>query len=304
MKRDTAIVALCYAMVYIVWGSTYFFIKAAVETIPAALVVSIRFLSGAFIIFLLAWRKGAFKDLPSFKEILGSGVLGILLLLLGNGLITIAEKTIPSYAASLIVACMPIYVALFNLVLYKARISAIRFGGVIVGVSGIAVLLYNGSSIAGSLGPAVIIAVLGALSWGFGTSAAKALPKAKDVFVSTMIQMLVAGFVSFAIGLINDGEMLTALSRASAWSFFSVGYLAVLGSLTLVAYNHLLAKEPSFRVSSYSLVNPLIAVLLGLASGEQTTPLLAFGFPLVLAGLTLMLYGDEITRKLKKEGKK
>ncbi len=298
-RRDKAIIGLCYAMVYVVWGSTYFFIKAAVETIPAPLVVSIRFLSGAVIIAALALRAKAFKNLPSFKEILGSAALGVLLLLLGNGLITIAEKIIPSYAASLIVACMPIYVALFNLLLYRAKISAVRFGGVVVGVAGIAVLLYNGTSIAGSLGPAVLIAVLGVLSWGFGTSAAKALPKAKDVFISTMIQMLVAGIASFSIGIINDPSMLTLLSSASAWSFFSVGYLAVFGSLTLVAYNHLLANEPSFRISSYSLVNPLIAVLLGLASGERATPYLFFGFPLVLAGLSLMLYGDELKRKLK-----
>lgn len=299
MKRDAAIIVLCYAMVYLVWGSTYFFIKAAVETIPAPLVVSFRFLSGSLILLFMAWRKGALKNLPSLREMLGSAALGILLLLLGNGLITIAEKNIPSYVASLIVACMPIYVALFNLLLYRAKISMLRFWGVIVGVAGIAFLLYDGKSVLGSLGPAVLIAILGALSWGLGTSAAKALSKAQDVFVSTMIQMIVAGIASFAIGIIGDPGILGALASASAWSFFSLAYLAVFGSLTLVAYNHLLVKEPSFRISSYSLVNPLIAVILGLVSGEMATPFLFFGVPLVLFGLVLMLYGDEILKKKK-----
>ena len=298
MKREKTLVIVSYALVYLVWGSTYFFIKAAVTTIPAPLVVSFRFLAGSFLLAALAMRRGALKQLPSLKEVGGSALIGVFLLLLGNGLITIAEKTIPSYTASLIIACMPFYIALFNFILYRTGVSAIRFAGVAVGVAGIGALLYDGNSVAASLSPAVLIAVGGALAWGFGTSVAKALPKAKDPILSTAIQMLVAGISAFAVGAAGEPELLGKLAGASAWSLFGLAYLAVFGSIALVAYNHLLAVEPSFRISSYSLVNPLIAVLLGLAAGEKATPWLFFGVPLVLAGLTLMLYGDALLTRL------
>lgn len=298
MKKERALIILCYAAVYLVWGSTYFFIRAAVHTIAPELVVALRFLFGAAILAAIAWRNGALKTLPSPKRAAGSALVGVLLLLLGNGLITFSEKLVLSYTISLIAACSPLFVALFNLLLYRQKVSLIRFLGVLIGVCGIGVFLYDGTSLAGSITPSVLIAFAGVLFFSFGTSSARALPKADDVFVSTAIQMAAAGVGALLIGLATNPEAVPSLARASAWSIFGVAYLAVMGSLTLAAYNYLLVKEPSFRVSSYGLVNPLIAVILGLAAGEQPTPYLAFGVPLVLAGLFLMLYGDSVKEKL------
>ncbi len=298
MKKDTLVVLLCYAMVYVVWGTTYYFIKAAVTTIPASLVVALRFLAGAVLLAGLALAKGEFRKGLSWKQAGGSALLGILLLLLGNGLLTIAEKTIPSYTASLIVVCGPFYIAAFNYLLFRTRISGIRMSGVLVGILGIAVLLYDGTSLAGTFHPAVLIAVSGSLCWAFGTSVSRALPKAESVFVSTAIQMTVAGGASLASAFASVPDLGEAFRGVSPWSWFSVAYLALMGTVTLVAYNHLLVKEPSFRISSYALVNPLIAVALGLAAGEKATPYLPFGVPLVLGGLTLMLYGDPIRARL------
>ncbi len=298
MKRETLVVLLCYALVYVVWGTTYYFIRAAVHTIPASLVVALRFLAGSALLAGLALAKGDFRKGLSWKQAGGSALLGVLLLLLGNGLLTIAEKTIPSYIASLIVVGGPFYIAAFNYLLFRTRISAIRIGGVLVGVAGIAVLLYDGTSLAGTFHPAVLIAVSGSLCWAFGTSVSRALPKAESVFVSTAIQMAVAGGVSLVSAFASVSDLGAAFRGVSPWSWFSVGYLAFMGTVTLVAYNHLLVKEPSFRISSYALVNPLIAVALGLAVGEKATPYLAFGVPLILGGLTLMLYGDPLRERL------
>lgn len=299
MKSERLLIVFCYGLVYLVWGSTYFFIKGAVATVPAELVVALRFIGGALILAAIAWRNGAFKALPSLAQLGGSALIGALLLLMGNGLITVAEKTVPSYAVSLIAACSPLFIALFNILLFKTNISAVRFSGVAVGVFGIGLLLYDGTSIVGSLQPGVLIALTGILAWSFGTSIARALPKVPDVFLSTTVQMLTAGGSALVIALARDPAALAGLGSASAWSVASIVYLAVLGSLTLVAYNVLLVKEPSFRISSYALVNPLIAVFLGLVvSGEPPTPLLALGVPLVLCGLTLMLYGDTLLLKM------
>ncbi|MBU0928110.1 MAG: EamA family transporter [Spirochaetes bacterium] len=301
MKKESLLVVVSYALVYLVWGSTYFFIKAAVATIHPTVIVGLRFLFGAALLAVVARLRGGLRSLPGLKEIAGAGVLGILLLLLGNGLVTLAERTIPSWTASVVIACMPIYVAFFNLLLYRAKVSGIRLAGALAGVAGVGLLLYQGAGRGGSLGPGLALAVAGALSWAFGSSLAKSMPKPKDVLVSTSIQMLVGGGVALALGAGSGVDIASALGGASAWSLFSLGYLAVMGALALVAYNHLLAVEPSFRVSSYSLVNPLIAVALGMAAGEKASPFFALGSPLVLAGLVTILYGDAIRDKLRRK---
>jgi len=298
MKRETALVVLSYALVYIVWGSTYFFIKAAVMTIPAPFVVAWRFLMGACILSLLAALKGGFTPFPRPKEIIGSMVLGILLLLLGNGLMTEAQRTIPSWMGSIITSCMPIYVAFYNLILFRTHISKLRLVGAFSGVLGVMLVIYDGTTLSASFNIGILIAILGALAWGFGTSFAKALPKAKNVFASTAIQMTTAAAFAFAIGILQGGHPLGSLAAASPWSLFSLVYLGSLGALALVAYNHLLVVEPSFRVSSYSLVNPVIAVSIGLAAGERAAPYLAWGLLPVMGGLTLILYGDAILAKM------
>ena len=299
MKKASILVVVSYALVYLVWGSTYFFIKEAVETIPPTVIVALRFLIGAIILAVIARARGGLRSIPKPKEIAGAALIGVLLLLLGNGLITLAEQTIPSWTASVVIACMPIYVAIFNFFLYRTKVSPIRWIGVLTGVLGVTLVLVNGGAAGAALGPALFIAIAGALAWGLGTSMAKSLPKPPDVLVSTFIQMLVAGIAALILGALSGVNVMESLAGASPWSLFSLGYLALLGSLTLVAYNHLLVAEPSFRVSSYALVNPLIAVVLGLATGEKASPYFAFGTPLVLAGLVAILYGDAIMGKLK-----
>jgi len=292
------VVVVSYALIYIVWGSTYFFIKAAVHTIHPTVVVGLRFLFGSVLLAIIARMRGGLRTMPSAKEIAGAAFLGIVLLLLGNGLVTIAEKNIPSWMASIVVTCMPIYVAFYNFILYRIKVSTIRMVGAIGGIAGVFLILFPGTGVDAVFDPSILIAVAGALAWGLGTSMSKTMPKPKDVVVSTSIQMFVGGIVSLGIGMATGVDVVGSIQGASAWSLFSLGYLVLFGGLTLVAYNHLLVVEPSFRVSSYSLVNPLIAVGLGLASGEKASRFFLFGSPLVLAGLALILYGDAIRATL------
>jgi drug/metabolite transporter (DMT)-like permease len=299
VKRDSVLIVVSYFLVYIVWGSTYFFIRAAAQTLAPSLILAGRFLTGAILLTAMAWAKGALKQLPSLKEAAGSALLGVLLLLIANGLLTIAEKTIPSYVASLIGVCAPFLIAFFNFLFYRERISVIRIIGVLVGVIGIAVLLYDGTSLAGSLSLGVLLAFAGSIFWSLGTSGARALPKAKDVVVSTAIQMYVTGIVALVSAAVTLPDLGAAIRGGSAWSWFGVANLAVLSTLAFLAYNHLLVKEPTFRVSSYVFVNPLVAVTLGLATGEKATPYLLLAVPVVLVGIAFMVYGDVIRGKLK-----
>lgn len=301
MKQPALLILLSYLLVYVVWGSTYFFIKAAVDTIPPALVVAGRFILGAVILGVIAAFRGGFRKLPPPRELAGAALLGILLLLLGNGLVTLAQKNLPSWVSSVVVACMPIYVAFYNLVLYRIRISAVRLGGALVGIAGVTLILVGRDAGVSAFGPTIFITVGGALCWALGTSLARSLPKPQDILVSTAIQMAVTGLISLTIALAGGIDPGTAIAGASPYSMAALAYLVLAGALAMVAYNHLLAMEPSFRVSSYSLVNPLIAVTLGFAAGEPATPWFIFGAPLVLVGLVAILYGDALSARFRRQ---
>jgi drug/metabolite transporter (DMT)-like permease len=137
VKKGSAMVIACYLTIYFVWGSTYFFIKMAVETIPPFYVLGFRFLIGGILFFVVSLAGGRMKPFPKAREILSALVLGTLLLLVANGLVTVAEKQISSYIVALVLASTPIFVAFFNRCIFKMPISPIRLAGILIGVIGV-----------------------------------------------------------------------------------------------------------------------------------------------------------------------
>jgi len=293
MKKESLIILSCYAAIYIVWGSTYFFIKMAVETIPPFYVVGFRFLFGGVIFLLIALATGRLKTLPSLREAGAALLLGSLLLLGGNGLVTMAEQSVDSYVTALMIATTPIVIAFFNRVLFKMRVSIVRLAGILTGIVGVGLLLYDGRSVSTSFSAGVLMVYGGVLAWGFATSLGHRMDVPQDPFVNSGMQMLFAGVVSLA-GVSAYREPLALLAPSfSRASVLGLLYLATLGSLAFSAYSYLLRHEPSIRIVSYSLVNPIIAVFLGLVIGdEQRVPYLFIGTPFILVGLFFMLYGD------------
>src|SRR5208283_1069031 len=166
MKRQNGLVIASYATIYIVWGSTYFFIRQSVLTIPPMWVLAIRWLIGGGLLLGFSAARGGLRQLPSPRNILASIVLGMLLILFGNGGITVAELKVDSYVAALLASSTPIIVALFDSLLLRKRLAATRVLGVVFGFAGVAVLLYNGHSIAASLNASVLIGLGGVLCWG------------------------------------------------------------------------------------------------------------------------------------------
>jgi drug/metabolite transporter (DMT)-like permease len=131
------------------------------------------------------------------------------------------------------------------------------------------------------------------LSWGLATSLGHRFPVSGDTTVNSGIQMLCVGIVSLAISLAVGPSPAVLASSMSAASLVGVLYLGVVGSLAFSAYTYLVSAEPAERLVSYALVNPLIALLIGLGfAGEPATPLLHFGVPLALVGLAFMFYGE------------
>jgi drug/metabolite transporter (DMT)-like permease len=294
-QRSPFLVIASYLCVYVVWGSTYFFIKRSVATIPPFAVLAIRWTVGGVLLLAIAAFTGRLRRLPSLREIASALVLGTLLLLLGNGFITVAERRVDSYIAALLACSSPIVVALFDGLLLRIRLTLVRVLGVAVGFAGVALLLYDGRSLASSFDLPVLLCIAGVVSWGLATSLGHRFPVHGDNMVNSGVQMLFTGVVSLAITLLAGHRPAEVAAAVSGASLFGVAYLAVVGSIAFAAYTYLVKHEPAARLVSYALVNPLIALVLGLVLGaESPKPLIAVGSPLILAGLGFMLYGERL----------
>ncbi len=298
-------IILSYATIYIVWGSTYYFIKLAVTTIPPMYVVAFRFLIGGLGLIsytLLINRKNIKNVLPTGMQILFSSIIGILLLIGGNGLVTIGEMKVDSYIAALLISTVPIVVLVFDRLFLKKRILSVSLFGAGIGVAGTWLLLSNGQTFLPSLNPFTLLLFAAAVSWALGTTLSKKVPLPGDVMMNTGVQSVIAGLLSFIAWNFVHPVHTLPLSTISPVSWFSLTYLTIIGSVAFCAYGFLLKHEPNHRVVSYSLVNPVIAVLIGVFIGqEKTVPFLIPSCILIVSGLFFLFYGEKIMGKLRKK---
>ena len=298
------LVALCYLTLFVVWGSTYFFIKMAVGSIHPFYIIGLRCLGGSLLLWTLSWVTRGKASMPTRKQVLSSLLLGVLLMIGGTGLITIAEQSVDSYIAALLIASTPMVVGTYDRILLGIRIAPIRLLGIAIGFSGVALLLYNGSSLAGSLRPGILLVISGVASWGLATSLGHRMETPPDPLINSSLQMFFVSVICLVGSSFVYPPLPQVLAQASTRSLLALLYLAVVGSLAYGAYTYLIAHEPAIRVSSYSLVNPVIATLLGLVVGDETpVPLLSVGLPLVLVGVALMLYGETLMERVKRQNR-
>jgi drug/metabolite transporter (DMT)-like permease len=300
MNRDTLKTVIAYLTIYIVWGSTYFFIKMSLESFPPYPIVGLRFTIGGMLLLAMGLASAKARRPLSMPSVFSAMMLGALLLLGANGLVTIAEQKVDSYVVALVMAVVPLAVASFDRFLFRKTITWMRFAGIMIGFCGVAFLLYDGHSLRGSLNPQTLMVLTAMLLWSFGTSLAHRLPLPADSRINGGIQMLFAGLVSLGIALVSGHTPTTVFSGVSVRSLAGLSYLAIVGSLAFSAYAYLLVNEPSIRIVSYALVNPGIAVLLGFLFGSETAaPYLPIGLPLILVGLAVMLYGEVVIRRIR-----
>jgi drug/metabolite transporter (DMT)-like permease len=246
-------VVLAFASVYLFWGSTYLAIRVAVETMPPFLMAGSRFILAGGLLY--AWaRRGVSKPEPVHWR--SATIVGGLLLLLGNGGVVWAEKTVPSGMAALMVASVPLWIALFQ----WRRVNAWGAAGLAGGFAGVAWLVP-----AGKINPLGAAALAGAsVSWALGSLLARKLPFPSSPLLGTSMQMLAGGVLQVAAGLAlgEAGDV----GRPSAASWGAWGYLVVFGSLFgFVPYIWLLGVRPAAQVATYAYVNPVVAVFLGWA---------------------------------------
>ncbi len=263
---------LALLALYIVWGSTYLGIKVAIETIPPFFHASVRFLISGII--LVVWQRSVGQAMPTRKQWGSAAIIGTLLLLGGNGLVSWAEQFIPSGIAALIIGSMP----MFLVVAEALRPNGVKptwraIVGLLIGFAGIFILV-GPAEISGSstkLNPFGVIALLGAcVTWASGSVYSKTADLPKSSLMNTGAQMLM-GSVSLMIVSLLTGELhgwdITAVSSRS---IYGLTYLIFVGSLVgFASYGWLLQNAPISLVATYAYVNPIVAVFLGNWIGDE-----------------------------------
>ncbi|SFR01046.1 MULTISPECIES: drug/metabolite exporter YedA [unclassified Enterobacter] len=270
---------------YIIWGSTYFVIRLGVESWPPLMMAGVRFLTAG--VLLLAFLFATGHRLPPLRPLLNAALIGILLLAVGNGMVTLAEhQNVPSGIAAVVVATVPLFTLCFSR-LFGIATRKIEWLGIAIGLCGI-VLLNSGGNLSGNPWGAIMI-LIGSLSWAFGSVYGSRIELPTGMMAGA-IEMVTAGIVLLLASLLT-GERLTSLPTLQG--FLSVGYLIVFGSIIAInAYMFLIRNTSPAIATSYAYVNPVVAVLLGTGfAGEILSPVEWVALGIIIFAVVLVTLG-------------
>ena len=266
-------IGLAFAAVYILWGSTYLGIRIGVETIPPFLLAGLRHLTAGTLMY--TWLRSRGAERPTRVHWRSAAIVGGLMLLGGNGLVTWAERRVPSGLAALIVASVPLWMTLIHALQRRERPHGVVLVGLALGLAGIVLLVAPGSiGGAGHVDPIGAIALLSAaLFWAIGSLHSRRASLPSSIFLATSIEMIAGGTLLLLASAVTKEWAGFSLAAVSLRSVLALGYLIVAGSLLgFTAYIFLLGATTPARVSTYAYVNPVVAVLLGWAvAGEALT---------------------------------
>ena len=255
-------------ILYVVWGSTYLGIAIAIDSIPPFLMAAVRFLIAGSV--LVGWslaRSGRTAALPSAREWRDSAIVGALLLGGGMGMVAFGEQTVPSGITALLIALMPVWVAILGRIFLGERLPRLAVAGIVIGFGGVAILIgpsaFGGAGALDGLGLAAIIA--SPISWASGSLFAShraVLPKLP--LLATGAQMICGGLVLAAMSVASGELSGFRIDAVTPASLGALAYLTVIGSLVaFTAYGWLLRVAPLPFIATYAYVNPVVAVALG-----------------------------------------
>jgi drug/metabolite transporter (DMT)-like permease len=275
-------VALALGVVYVVWGSTYFAIRVALEGFPPFMMAGLRFLVAGSLLYAFVRLRGASP--PGLRQWGGASAVGALLLFGGNGGVVLAEQWVASGLVALGVASVALWSALFA-GLWGAWPRRSEWLGLGLGFAGV-VLLNAQASLRAS--PAGAVALLVAtVSWSFGSMWSRRLPLPSGL-MAPAAQMLAGGAILLVAGIVRGEALSQHLAGRAVWAF---AYLVVFGSwLGFSAYLFLLQRVRPTLATSYAYVNPVIALVLGVwLGGETITAGEWLAVPIILAGVALVV---------------
>ncbi|HEU5158988.1 MAG TPA: EamA family transporter [Streptosporangiaceae bacterium] len=278
-------VGTALGIVYVVWGSTYLAIRIMVEEMPPLMGAGVRFLTAGLVVAgVLVARGGPRKMAVTGRELAGCVLIGVLLPVLGQGMVTIGEHGgAPSGITALLIAAVPLWVICYR-VLSGERPAGRTVAGVLLGFGGVAVLITaNGAG--GSFPPwTIAVVLLAGMSWALGSWCQPRLRLPRDPFVIVVYEMLVGGGVLTFLGLAGGEGFDPSGYSARSWAAWA--YLVVFGSVVAFsAYIWLLQAAAVSLAATYAYVNPMVAVLLGglILAEPVTTPTIVGGAVVVVA---------------------
>ena len=283
--------------VYIVWGSTYLAIRYVVETIPPYLSAGTRFLAAAAIVAVWVWfRAGRAGFAMTRRELATASVVGVLLLLGGNGLISYAEQSVPSGLAALIVAVIPLWVVVLRL-FAGDRPRRRTVYGVVLGFAGVALLVVPGGDVAGGDGRVALVA-LASFFWAAGSYYGTRRPQPANPGTAIAVQMAVGGVALLVTGTLSGEAGDLSFAEMSGTSVAALAYLVVFGSLlAFTAYAWLLRVAPVSQVATYAYVNPVVAVALGgVIAGESITGAMVVAGLVIVAAVAIVVREESRAR--------
>jgi drug/metabolite transporter (DMT)-like permease len=277
--------------VWVVWGSTYLAIRVADRTIPPFPMAAARYLTAGLLLYPVAWlgsrrpSEARARAHGSLAQWAGMAVVGTMLLAIGNGGVSYAERTLPSGLAALLVASVPLWMALADQVINGRRLRPSGWAALVIGLAGIAIVAQPHGH--GAVLP--VLVVLGAsVSWGTGSVLAGRLPAPASPLLGAAMQMLAGGTVLIGLAAATSEAW---PGHASAESLLALAYLVGPGSLlAMTCYVIALRSLPTSVVSTYAYVNPVVAVALGaLLLGERLTISALVGGAVVVGAVALLL---------------
>jgi len=297
-RHASARVWLALWTVYLVWGSTYLAIRVVVRPsvgtgLPPLLAAGVRFcLAGALMLAVTVRRPAADgrPDRLGPRQWGSAAVVGLALLLGGNGLVSIAERRVASGAAAVIIATVPIWAAVFAAAGVHERVSVRHALGLALGLGGVVALVAgSGGGKVSAIG--VIELVCASVLWAAGSVWSRSAPMPRRPLVMTGMEMLCGGFGCLVVGLLAGEGSQVHLAAVPARAWLALAYLVVFGSmLAYTAYVWLLGNAQLSFVTTYAYVNPLVAVLLGaVLLGEPFTARTALATLVIVGGVAIIV---------------
>jgi drug/metabolite transporter (DMT)-like permease len=291
-KRDATLLVAAFAAVYVIWGSTYFAIAVGIESFPTLMLPAARHLIAGLVLYpLLRWKTGIRPTPGQWRTAI---ITGLLLLLLGNGGVCLAERTVPSGVAALLVALVSFWMVLVDWI----RPGGLRplprvVASLVLGFGGLVLLVgpahLGGSERVNPIGAGILFVASFAWAWGSIYSKHNDLPSSPMLGVA--MQSLAGGAALWIVSLLAGEGRQLHLSAVTTRSWLALAYLLVFGTgIGFTAYVYILKKSTAARVGTYAFVNPVVALFLGwLGAGETITLRTALAAAVILTAVLLVI---------------
>ncbi|MBK7142150.1 MAG: EamA family transporter [bacterium] len=291
-------VALAFAAVYVIWGSTYLAIRFAVDTLPPFLMMGTRFLLGGA--FFYVWVRMSGEPIPTWRQVRSASIVGILMLCCATGVVGWAEQFVPSGLTALIISGAPAIFVLIEWLRPRGnKPNLLTIVGLVIGFTGTTILIGPDQILSGTVDHKYFIGAIAIMvasaCWAGGSILSQHIEMPKSMLTAAAVELLVAGGVLVLFGpLIGERVVWETVSLKSV---LALGYLTVFGALAFAAYVFLLRVSTPAKVSTYAYVNPIVAVILGTTlGGEKFDARMGIASVIIIGAVALITIAKSVRR--------